>query len=170
MNSTLKKVLVVAVLGAAVLAPATARAQSAQIGARASVQQALTISAVDSLLLGAVFPNTTRAVLPSDAASGSFSLAGAANAEVTLTFTLPANLTSGANNLPISFGGAAGGYNVANSRAGLTTFNPASVQTTRLNNATGNLYVFIGASVSPVAQPAGTYTGAITLATAYTGN
>lgn len=171
MKNTLKNGLVVlAVLGAATLAPATARAQSAQIGARASVQQALTISAVDSLLLGAVFPNTTRAVLPSDAASGSFSLAGAANAEVTLTFTLPAGLTSGPDNLPISFGASSGGYNVANSRAGLTTFNPASVQTTRLNGATGNLYVFIGASVSPTTQPAGNYTGAITLATAYTGN
>lgn len=171
MKNTYKNGLVVmAALGAAALAPATARAQSAAIGARASVQQALTISAVDSLLLGAVFPNTTRSVLPSDAASGSFSLAGAANAEVTLTFTLPANLAFGANNLPVSFGAASAGYNVSNSRAGLTTFNPVAVQTTRLNVATGNLYVFIGASVSPTTQPAGSYTGAITLATAYTGN
>lgn len=170
MKTNRNSLMVLAVLTAAALAPNVARAQSAAIGARASVQVALTISAVDSLLLGAVFPNTTRTVLPSDAASGSFTLAGAANAEVTLTFTLPANLTFGVNSLPISFGASSAGHNVANSRAGLTTFNPAAVATTRLDVASGNLYVFIGGSVSPVAQPAGAYTGAITLATAYTGN
>ena len=159
-----------AAVAVACLVPAVARAQSAQIGARATVQQALTISAVDSLILGNAFPNTTRTVLPSDAASGSFSMAGAANAEVTLTFTLPANLTFGANNLPVTFAASSGGYNTANSRAGLTLFNPSAVATTRLDAGTGNLYVFIGASVSPVAQPAGSYTAAITLATAYTGN
>ncbi len=167
----MKKILAGA---AAVLALTTlagqAQAQSASIGARATVQTALTISAVDSLLFGAAFPNTTRNVLPSDAASGSFTLAGAANAEVTLTFTLPANLTFGANNLPVTFGAASAGYNVANSRAGLTTFNPAAVATTRLDAGTGNLYVFVGGSVSPTTEPAGSYTGAITLATAYTGN
>lgn len=147
-----------------------AQAQSAQIGARATVQQALTISAVDSLLFGAAFPGTTRNVLPSDAASGSFSLNGAANAEVTLTFTLPANLVYSGNNLPVTFAATSAGYNVANSRAGLTLFNPSAVATTRLDGTSGDLYVFIGGSVSPTTQPAGSYTGAITLATAYTGN
>jgi len=147
-----------------------AQAQSASIGARATVQTALTVSAVDSLLFGAAFPNTTRNILPSDAASGSFSLLGAANAEVNLSFTLPANLTFGANTLPVTFGAAAAGYNTANSRAGLTTFDPSVVATTRLNNLSGDLYVYIGGSVSPVAQPAGDYKGSITLAAAYTGN
>lgn len=167
----MKKLLAGSMMVLALAAVANqAHAQSAQIGARATVQQALTITAVDSLLFGAAFPGTTRAVLASDAASGSWHLAGAANAEVTLSFTLPANLTFGANNLPVTFGATAAGYNVLNSRAGLTTFNPSAVMLTRLNNATGNLYVFIGGSVSPVAQPAGNYTAAITLATAYTGN
>jgi len=167
----MKKILAGA---AAVLALTTlagqAQAQSASIGARATVQTALTISAVDSLLFGAAFPNTTRNILPSDAASGSFTLAGTANAEVTLTFTLPATLSFGANTLPVSFGAASAGYNVANSRAGVTAFDPNAVATTRLDVATGNLYVFIGGSVSPTTEPAGSYTGSITLATAYTGN
>jgi len=170
MKATHKYLTAAAALAAVTLVPATARAQSAQIGARATVQQALTISAVDSLILGNAFPNTTRAVLPSDAASGSWSLAGAANAEVTLTFSLPGNLTFGANNLPVTFGASSAGYNTSNSRAGLTLVNPLAAATTRLDAGTGNLYVFIGASVSPTTQPAGSYTGAITLATAYTGN
>lgn len=167
----MKKVLAGSLVVLALATVATqANAQSAQIGARATVQQALTISAVDSLLFGAAFPGTTRTVLPTDAASGSWSLAGAANAEVTLTFTLPANLVNGANNLPVTFGATSAGFNTINSRAGQALINPSAVQTTRLHNATGNLYVFIGGSVSPVAQPAGNYTAAITLATAYTGN
>lgn len=171
MGTIMKKILAGAM---AVLALTTlsgqAQAQSASIGARATVQTALTVTAVDSLLFGAAFPNTTRQVLPSDAASGSFTLLGAANAEVTLTFTLPANLTFGANNLPVTFGAGSAGWNTANSRAGLTGFDPSAVATTRLHNATGNLYVFIGGSVSPTTQAAGSYTGAITLASAYTGN
>jgi hypothetical protein len=159
-----------AVLAAVAAVPSAARAQSAQVGARATVQQALTIAAVDSLILGNAFPGTTRSILPSDAASGSWSLAGAANAEVTLTFTLPANLSDGVNNLPITFGATSAGYNTANSRAGLSLINPAAVATTRLDGVTGALYVFIGGSVSPTTQPAGNYSAAITLATAYTGN
>jgi hypothetical protein len=149
-----------------------AQAQSASIGARATVQQALTVTAGDSLLFGAAFPNTTRTVLPSDAASGSFNLAGAANAEVNLTFTLPANLTSGANNLPVTYGASAAAHNTASARSGanFTTFDPSVVRTTRLDGTTGFLYVYIGGSVSPVAQPSGNYTGSVTLAAAYTGN
>jgi hypothetical protein len=91
---------------------------------------------------------------------------------VTLTFTLPANLAFGANNLPVTYGAAAAAENnvYARSGANFTMFNPAVMRTTRLDGTTGRLYVFIGGSVSPVAQPAGNYTGSITLATAYTGN
>ena len=147
-----------------------AQAQSATIGARASVQQALTVSAVDSLIFGAVFPSTTRTILPADATSGSFTLAGAANAEVNVNFTLPANLAFGANNLAIAFSSTSAARNTANSRAGSTAFDPAATMTTRLDIATGNLYVFVGGAVSPTVQPAGSYTAAITLTAAYTGN
>jgi hypothetical protein len=147
-----------------------AQAQSASISATATVQTALTIAAVDPLAFGSVFPGVTKVVAPSDLTSGSWSLAGAPNAEVTLTFTLPANLSDGVNNLPIVFGGSSAGYNTANSRAGLTLVNPTAVATTRLDGVSGNLYVFIGGSVSPTTEPAGAYTGSITLATAYTGN
>jgi hypothetical protein len=170
MKTSHKLVAVLAAVSATTLVSTAGYAQSAQIGARASVQQALTISAVDSLLLGAVFPGTTRTIAPSDAASGSFSLSGAPNAEVTLSFTLPASLSNGVDNLPISFGASSAGHNQANSRSGLSLFDPSAVATTRLDGVSGSLYVFIGGSVSPTTQPAGSYTGAITLATAYTGN
>jgi hypothetical protein len=168
----MKKYLAGAALALALttLAGQQAQAQSASIGARASVQQALTVSAVDSLIFGAVFPGTTRTILPADASSGSFTLAGATNAEVNVTFTLPANLTFGANNLPITFSPTSAARNTAGFRAGSTAFDPAAAMTTRLDGATGNLYVFVGGAVSPTIQPAGSYTAAITLTAAYTGN
>ena len=161
---------------AAVAVTAIASAQSveaqatAAIGARADVQVALSATAVDSLIFGDVFPGTTRSVLPTDASSGSFSLTGAANAEVSVSFTLPANLVGPGGNLPISFGANAASRNVANSRAGSVTFDPAGAEVTRLDAATGELYVFIGGSVSPTTQANGSYTGDITLSAAYTGN
>lgn len=167
----MKKLSAVAVvLVLAAVAANQAQAQSASINATATVQQQLTVTAGQNLAFGNVFPGTTVAVAASDAASGSFSLTGAANAEINLTFTLPANLTDGTDNLPITFGATAAGYNVANSRAGLTLVNPSAVATTRLDGTTGELYVFIGGSVSPTTQGAGAYSGAIQLAAAYTGN
>jgi hypothetical protein len=158
------------VLALAAVAASQAQAQSASITATATVQQQLTVTAGQNLAFGNVFPGTSVGVLASDAASGSFSLAGAANAELTLTFTLPANLTDGTDNLPIAFSSTAAGYNTVNSRAGLSLFNPAAVATTRLHAASGELYVFIGGSVSPTTQGAGVYSGSIQLAAAYTGN
>ncbi len=169
MKKLLNSSVVVVLLAAA--GTQAAQAQSASISATATVQQALTIAAAGNLAFGSVFPGVAKVVAPSDAASGAWTLTGAANAEVTLTFTLPANLTdASSNNLPISFGAASAGHNTVNSRAGLTLVNPTAVGTTRLDGVSGNLYVFIGGSVSPVAQPAGAYSGSITLATAYTGN
>jgi len=158
--------------GAAVVLalPVTTAAQSASITARADVAVALTATAGDSLRFGAVFPNTTRTILPTDAASGSFSLAGAAGAEVSVTFTLPASLTDGVNNLAVTFGANAGSRNTANARAGSTTFNPAAALVANLDGTTGNLYLFIGGAVSPTTEPNGTYVGTVQLTAAYTGN
>lgn len=171
-KSLLSSLLAGAAVAALALAPQSAAAQvTASIGARADVQIALTATAVDSLIFGNVFPGTTKNILPTDATSGSFQLTGAANAQVTVDFTLPATLGDGAGNtLPITFGANSAAYNQLNARAGSTTFDPASTLTTNLDATGGNLYVYIGGSVSPTTEPAGSYTGTITLTTAYTGN
>jgi len=164
----MKKVLAVAAL--ALVLTSVAQAQSASIGASATVATPLTVTAGQALAFGSVFPTFTRTILPTDATSGSFTLAGQAGAQVALTFTLPANLTFGANNLPVTYSTTAAAHNVTNSRVGATTINPATVNNALLDAGTGNLYVFIGGAVTPAAQPAGSYVGTITLAAAYTGN
>lgn len=156
------------------LTPSNAQAQvSASISADAVVQIALTASAGDDLNFGAVFPGTTRNILPSDPSSGSFQLLGSANAEVSVTFDLSGaqNLDNGGgDNLPVTFSSTSAAHNGTNSRAGATVFNPNVTLTRRLDAATGELWLFIGGSVSPTVQPAGTYSGTIVLSSAYTGN
>jgi len=88
---------------------------------------------------------------------------------VNITFVLPTNLTFGANNLPI--GTFAGGRNTVNTQAAQTAITPTGTTTTRLNAATGALYIWLGATVTPtVAQAAGAYNGTVTMTVAYTGN
>jgi hypothetical protein len=162
-------------LGLAVLAFAPSKAQaqvSASISADAVVQIALTASAGDNLNFGSVFPGTTRNILPSDPSSGSFQLVGSANAEVSVTFDLSGaqNLSNGVDNLPVSFNSTAAAHNSSNSRAGATVFDPNVSLTRRLDATTGELWLFIGGSVSPTTQPAGAYSGTIVLNAAYTGN
>jgi hypothetical protein len=167
----MKKLMAVGALALAMVAVSRdATAQSAQIGARATVQQALTVAAGDSLIFGAVFPNTTRSILPSSTSSGSFDITGAANAEVTLTFGAAPTLSDGTNTLQVTFGSSSAAYNaLADNRGAATSFDPTAVATTRLDATNGTLWVYIGGSVSPTTQPAGSYTGAITLSVAYTG-
>ncbi|MFZ5622842.1 MAG: hypothetical protein ACOY71_00250 [Gemmatimonadota bacterium] len=159
-----------ALVAFALLQPARAHAQGATMQVSVQVQQPLTVIKDRDLDLGRTFPNSTRAVQPTDPKAGAFALAGAPDAEVTINFTLPAYLTSGPDQLPIAFGPGAAGFNRANAPAGTTPFNPASPLTTRLDAGTGRLWVFVGGAVTPTSQPPGTYTGTITLNAAFTGN
>lgn len=169
--ASLKSTFVLAA-AVALLAPSAAQAQTATIQATATVLQPLTVNAGASLDFGNVFPGTSVSVLPSDATAGTFDMNGVANAEVQVAFTLPANLDDGLGNLiPIAFAATDGLWNTSNTTAGATTFDPSAGFTDRLDGVSGNLFVFIGATVSPGgAAPAGNYVGDITITAAYTGN
>jgi hypothetical protein len=174
MNVSVKGALVGAVLltGAMSTAQAQATPATASIPAQAIVQTALTANTVRGLDFGATFGGIARTVLPTDVTSGEVTLTGGANAEVAVTFTtLPATLTGPGAPIPLTYGGSAAAYNPAGTRAGATSFDPSVGSTTRLNNATGLLSVYLGGTVSPaVNQVAGTYNGTVNLSAAYTGN
>ena len=168
MKTTSKMALVLAVLTAAAVVPQTAHAQSASITATANVQVALTVAGTQALSFGAAFPNTTRTILTSDASAGYFTISGANNAEISMSFPgLPANLTNGAVNLPVTFS-SAWATTLAGSKTAIADM--AAVSPQRLDATAGTLFVFVGGSVSPTTQGAGAYTGTVTLNAAYTGN
>ncbi|HXW96074.1 MAG TPA: DUF4402 domain-containing protein [Gemmatimonadales bacterium] len=148
------------------LTAAAAQAQSASISATATVYQAMTVTGARTLDFGNVFPGVSKAIAVTAATSGQFSLTGQSSANVNLTFTLPTNLTSGANNLPI--GTWTGCTNPTNSTAGCTAFTPSASATASAFSGTGALWVWVGGTVTPAAnQAAGTYTGTVQLTAAY---
>ena len=143
-----------------------AAAQSANITAIANVFAPITVAGTQSLDFGDVFPGVSKAVAANDASSGRFSLTGQASADVNLTFTLPTQLTSGGNNMPI--GSWVGLTNTTNTPAGGTSFTPSASATASAFGGSGSLFVFVGGTVTPAAnQAAGTYTGTVTLTAAY---
>jgi hypothetical protein len=147
----------------------SAAAQSATITANATVLQPLTVTNARNLDFGNVYPGINKAIAHTAATSGKFSVSGVASAQVNISFTLPTDLSSGGNTLPI--GTWTGCHNTVDATAGCTTFTPStSNTTTNLAAVTGALYVFVGGTVSPGGtQAQGSYTANVTMTAAYTG-
>lgn len=143
-----------------------AQAQSANINATATVFQAMTVTGARDLDFGNVFPGVAKAVGVAAATSGRFDLTGQASANVDLTFTLPTDLASGANLLPI--GSWTGCTNGTNTTVGCAGFTPSAAPTSTAFSGAGALFVWVGGTVTPAAnQPAGSYTGVVTMTAAY---
>ncbi len=148
------------------LGASAAMAQSASITATANVYQAMTITGARTLDFGNVFPGVAKTVGVAAATSGRFDLTGQASANLDLTFTLPTNLTSGANNLPI--GTWTGCTNSTNTTTGCTAFTPSAAATATAFSGAGALFVWVGGTVTPgAAQAAGVYNGTVTMTGVY---
>src|SRR5262245_43266475 len=139
-----------------------AQTNNASITATASVQTPINVVGAQSLNFGNVFPGVNKTVAATDLTNGGrFDVTGQANTPVTLSFTLPATLSSGANTMPIV---SYTGVHAQNSaQTGGTAFAPASGANPTLNGS-GALWVWVGAQVQPATnQAAGVYTGSITM-------
>src|SRR5438552_8916977 len=151
------------------IAGGSARGQgvNGSITATASVQTPITVTGTQNLSFGNVFPGVAKAILYSDASNaGKFSVAGQASTPVTYSFTLPANLTSAGNNLPI--GSWSGYVNTTSSTSGGSAITPSATPAGASLSAGGALYFFVGATVTPPSNlPAGSYTGTVTLTVSY---
>src|SRR2546430_9933839 len=74
---------------------ATAQAQNnASINVTAAVQQPITVVAATNLDFGNVFPGVVKGITLASPAAGRFSVTGQASTPVSMTFVVPANLTS----------------------------------------------------------------------------
>lgn len=157
-----------AALAAFFVLPMLAQAQSATVAATATVVTPLIVTGTAGLAFGNVFQGVNKTVLFSDATSGRFSITGFGASQVAMTFTLPTNLAAGASNLPIDTWDIRS--NPTNVTAGATALTVTSGVPVNGNLTAGSLFLFVGGRVVPaVAQAAGSYTGNIVLAAAYTG-
>lgn len=138
---------------------------SATIEATANVLSAVTVTDVNDLVFGNVTPGVPKTIAITDAGAGLFTITKADGTGVTLSFSLPANLTSGANSLPI--GSWTGGWHTSNAPGSATAFTPSAAGT-NTGAAGANLWVYVGATVTPAAgQIAGPYTGDVTMSVVY---
>jgi hypothetical protein len=150
-------------VGAAV---AEAQTPSATIQATATVQPAITVTAGNDLVFGNVTPGVDKTVAITDPGAGTFTVAKGAGTGVTLSFSLPTDLDSGTDLLPI--GSWTGGWNTSASPVGATTFTPSAAGENTAVDAATTLTVFVGATVSPAAaQTAGNYSGDVTMSVVY---
>lgn len=143
-----------------------AQSNNASITATASVQTPINVVGAQQLSFGNVFPGVNKTVAATDLTNaGRFDVTGQASTPVTLSFTLPATLSSGANTMPIvSYTGV---HAQNNAQTGGTAFTPASGASPSLN-AAGALWVWVGAQVQPATnQAAGVYNGSITMTVVY---
>jgi spore coat protein U-like protein len=140
--------------------------QTATILASATVMQPINVVGAVNLAFGSVFPGVARTVAMNTAGAGRFDVTGQPSAPVFVSFVLPANLTSGANTLPI--GTWTGHQNTVNNPTSGTNFTPSAAMTTATFSGTGQLFVFVGATVTPATnQAAGVYNGTIQITVTY---
>jgi len=145
---------------------ANAQSQTGGVTASANVQQPINVVGAVNLAFGNVFPGVSKTIAVTDAGAGRFDVSGQGSAPVLISFVLPANLTSGANNL--SIGTWSGHHNTSNSPIGGTNFTPSAGTTNSAFSAGGSLFVFVGATVSPATnQAAGAYNGTVQMTVTY---
>jgi hypothetical protein len=145
--SKLSLVVLALVIGASTV---QAQTNNASITATAAVQTPINVVGAQQLNFGNVFPGVNKTVAATDLTNaGRFDVTGQASTPVTLSFTLPASLTSGANTMPID------------TYTGITA--ATSAQT-----GGGALFVWIGARVTPATNQAqGTYTANVQMTVVY---
>jgi hypothetical protein len=159
--------LSLAVLALVISASAVqAQTNNASITATASVQTPINVVGAQALNFGNVFPGVNKTVAAADLVNaGRFEVTGQASAPVTLSFTLPATLSSGANSMPIdSYSGVRADNSSQTSGIGFVpgASNPATL------SATGLLFVWLGARVTPATNQAqGVYTANVTMTVVY---
>jgi len=155
-------------VAAALVLTGTLQAQTnnASITATASVQTPINVVGAQQLNFGNVFPGVNKTIAATDLANaGRFDVTGQASTPVTLSFTLPATLSSGGNTMPIvSYTGV---HALLVTQAGGVAFSPVAGATPTLSG-TGALFVWVGAQVQPATnQVAGVYTGSIVMTVVY---
>jgi len=169
----MKKLMLVAamVLGLAGMSFAqTGSIKNGTLSIGTTVLPGLTVSDKHDLALGSVVQGQTKDVSPTTAAGGGvqvgeFLVNGDPSHNVIFTFSADANLVSGANT--ILFTQDVPVWNTTESQSGTTAFAGTGGGTVALYSD-GNLYIFVGGSVTASAtQQAGTYSGTYTLQVQY---
>ncbi len=142
----------------------SAQGGSATIQATTTVQAALIVTPRHDLTFGTVTAGTSSSVGTTQPEAGQWNLTGQGNMSVSLTFTLPTQLTGTGTPVPINT------FNGLFSPSSTPTGNSVSLSSGQAVNSFlsgGSLWVFIGGTISPPVGSAGSYSAPIVLTVAY---
>ena len=144
-----------------------ARAQNnASATVTATVQQPIAVTKNNDLSFGNVFPGIDKSIAVTAGGAAKFTVAGQASTPVNLTFTIPATIASGGNNLTLA--NWTGHFATTDVTSGGTTFTPSASATSATLSGSGALYVYVGATAQPTStQAAGNYSGSMTMTVVY---
>ena len=146
---------------AGLLVAASAHAQtSGSLAARTTVLSALGVTGTADLAFGIV-ATTSSKVVPAKT-GGRFSVTGAANQPVSVSFALPANLGHPA----VVVGSWTGLSGTAPGAGSANPFVPAAARTMTLSG-TGRLFLWIGGTIVTTAAPIGSYTSPVVVTVVY---
>jgi len=81
--------------------------------------------------------------------------------DIRVRFTLPANLTSGGSSIPITFSSTYSTWSANDNLSGRTNFNPFSPLLFPRLLRNNDIFIWLGASISPTSVPHGLYQGTI---------
>lgn len=155
-------------------------AQTATTPVSARVFTPLTLTANEALRFGNLYsPFTAKTIAWTDnAASGGrarFTITGEGGAEMALSITIPANISSGVNTIPLSAVELRHGTTDADASGTIVTMNTGTANALNVtmggSAATSQSYFLrLRATATPAAnQAAGTYSGTISVSVNYTG-
>ncbi len=154
-------------LSALLLSAALSATISADATAQGPPGQSVSVSRLADLGFGTVIAGLSATVSPLDPAAAKFEITGPVNRTVTISFTLPPNLSGGAATMPIVFGPGSGAWAESNRLNVVTYFDPTQGTTARPSPPNRRITVWLGGQISPGSgQPAGSYTGVVTLSAA----
>ena len=166
----MKKIIIPAIVLFITMTCVNAYAQvTASISATATVLTGISVTNKSDLNFGDdIVPGVQRNVDKTNANSGRFTLLGAPNKQISISFVTPSQLINGANTMPITFSSTDAGYQVPG--GSVISFNPVVVSNASFNSQ-GTMTVFLGGKVNPSNnQESGLYTASITVNVEYTGN
>lgn len=125
----------------------------------------LRVSGRGPLNFGTLLPGSVTAVAPTDpAGAGEYQVTGPKDVPMQFSFLLPTTMQGpGGAQLVVAFGNGDAGYSPGESITSQQLFDPR-VPTTFALPTNGKASVFLGGRALPVGtQPAGSYTGTVTL-------
>lgn len=158
--------LTAALVASARLPLAFAQGISGSMAVQATTLAPLEVTGMRDLDFGTMTGGIPKTVATSDNTAGRFRVRGVAGAITLATFTLPTELSNGAQTFPL---GTWTGRQHTSAGAGGTAFDPtAPGLAVTLNGGGGQRFLFLGATASaPAGQQPGLYTATITLSVVY---